>query len=63
MARLYFHRMDVWMRASISKNADLIISLVGGRDWIRIAQDGRYSHRIYRNGIGAMSYGICETSD
>lgn len=51
------------MRGHITNDAGLLIHLPGGRDWIRLYQDGRYSHRIYPDDIAAMSYGICETSE
>ena len=37
----------------------ILIELAASRDWIRIEPDGRYTHRIYRNGRPAMSYGFC----
>lgn len=46
--------------AGISRGKDLIIRLTGTKDWIRIEPGNRYSHRIYRGGRAAMSYGVCE---
>ena len=37
----------------------ILIELTASRDWIRIEPGGRYTHRIYRNGRAAMSYGFC----
>ena len=38
----------------------ILIELSSPRDWIRIEPGGRYTHRIYRNGRAAMSYGYCQ---
>ncbi len=43
----------------VTKGPDLVIRLSGTNDWIHIEPNGRYSHRIYRNGLAAMSYGRC----
>ena len=46
---------------SVTGRGDRVVRLSQSRDWIRIQADGRYSHRIYRNGHAAMSYGVCHT--
>ncbi len=47
------------LSGSVSGDGDLVIRLKAGRDWIRIEEDGRFSHRTYRDGRPAMSYGTC----
>ena len=44
---------------SVTGRGDRVVRLSQSRDWIRIQTDGRYSHRIYRDGHAAMSYGVC----
>ncbi len=46
---------------SVTGRGDRVVRLSHSRDWIRIQTDGRYSHRIYRGGHAAMSYGMCHT--
>ena len=46
----------------VSNDNGVLIELAESRDWIRIEQDGRYSHRIYRDEQAAMSYGICHSA-
>ncbi len=45
----------------VSNDNGFLIELAASRDWIRIEQDGRYSHRIYRDEQAAMSYGVCQS--
>ena len=60
IAQLDFEGSQTSARGRISQGRDLVIRIIGRRDWLRIEQDGRYSHRIYRNGGAAMSYGLCD---
>lgn len=43
----------------VRNGPDTVVRLAGSQDWIRIEPDGKYSYRIYRKGIAAMSYGMC----
>ena len=45
---------------SVTGRGDRVVRLSQSRDWIRIQTDGRYSHRTYRDGHAAMSYGVCQ---
>lgn len=58
-ARVVFERADRPSKGRVSGSGDLVIRLENSRDWIRIQEDDRYSHRIYRAGGTAMSYGTC----
>ena len=58
-ARLEVEGREAALTGRVFGSGDLVIRLEAGRDWIRIQEDGRFSHRIYRNGHAAMSYGTC----
>jgi len=48
-----------WPVNATQSGGDLILRPENSRNWIRIAADGRFSQRIYRNGAALMSRGIC----
>lgn len=58
-AQLDFEGAGAPLAGRVSGAGDLVIRLEAGRDWIRIEEDGRFSHRTYRDGRPAMSYGTC----
>ena len=58
-ARVDFEGEAAPLSGRVSGSGDLVVRLEESRAWIRIQQDGRYSHRIYRDGRAAMSYGSC----
>ena len=60
IAHVDFEGAEPSVRGRVAGSGDLVIRLENSRDWIRIQQDGRYSHRIYRKGGAAMSHGTCE---
>ena len=58
-ALLDFEGSKAPLAGQVSGSGDLVIRLAEGRDWVRIKEDGRFSHRTYRDGRAAMSYGTC----
>lgn len=58
-ARVDFAGAPAPVRGTASGEHDLVVRLEGGRDWIRIHADGRYSHRVYRERGPVMSRGTC----
>lgn len=59
LAEVDFEGPEPSLQGRVGGSGDLIIRLEGGRSWIRIEPDGRYSHRIYEKGGAAMSQGSC----
>ena len=48
------------VNAKIMKiGGELIFRLLESQSWIRIEEDGRFSHRVYNDGTSAMSIGQC----
>ena len=60
-AQLDFEGSEAPLAGRVSGSSALVIRLEAGRDWIRIREDGRFSHRTYRDGRPAMSYGTCRS--
>lgn len=58
-ARVQTHGTAVLETGQAFRGKAVLIELSGSNDWIRIEPSGRYSHRIYRRGQAAMSYGTC----
>lgn len=58
-AQLDFEGSGAPLAGRVSGSGDVVIRLTDSRDWIRIEEDGRFSHRTYRDGRAAMSYGTC----
>lgn len=44
----------------VDPDADWVIRFGRSGDWVRIDRARRFSHRIYRHGEAAMSYGRCQ---
>ncbi len=59
-ARIQIHSTHTQTTGQVFRDKVVLIELAASNDWIRIEQDGRYIHRIYRNGQAAMSYGTCQ---
>jgi hypothetical protein len=59
IARVDFEGAEPSVRGRVDESGDVVIRLENSRAWIRIQQDGRYSHRIYWRGGAAMSHGTC----
>ncbi len=60
-AYVAFGKSKERIAGSVTGRGDRVVRLSQSRDWIRIQTDGRYSHRIYRDGRAAMSYGVCHS--
>ncbi len=60
-AYVAFGKSKERIAGSVTGRGDRVVRLSQSRDWIRIQTDGRYSHRTYRDGHAAMSYGVCHT--
>jgi hypothetical protein len=58
-AEVRFAGGDVWQASQTVSESGRVLRPAGSRDWIRIAPDGRFSHRIYRGGQAWMSVGGC----
>lgn len=58
-ATVRWHGVTTSRSGRVHSDNGLLIELAASRDWIRIEPDGRYAHRIYREGRSAMSYGYC----
>jgi len=58
-AYVVFGKSGKQIADSVTGSGDRVVRLSQSRDWIRIRTNGRYSHRTYRDGHAAMSYGLC----
>ena len=60
LATVKFESAERPRKGQVSGSGDLVIRLDDTRDWIRIQENDRYSHRIYRARDTAMSHGTCQ---